>query len=127
MEPAYDLNEFIKACGEVGKVKVLISASKTAHSLGIYSDPEILKWIDEGAIHKPEYVNTKPWERNPDKTVEILVDAYSFHDYFNISRYLYIAFMYQEKTGQWLIKSLKLNDSPSPKVFPFKELFKLPK
>jgi len=55
-----------------------------------------------------KFVNTKEWENNPDKTFKIYVDAYEFRSLCKLG---YIAFMYNEKTLKWIIKSFHLSEN----------------
>ena len=111
--PAYTLQDFIAACSEGSGVRVLNSASPTARSdFGLMTDPDIIAWIGEGGLERPQHANTELWEKNPDPTQPIWVDSYNF---FSGVDYGYVAFMFQSKTKKWLLKSLKKNDRPDPR------------
>lgn len=75
-----------------------------------------LDFIGNGGLSKPVHANTAAWANNPDPSKPIQVDSHDFH---SGTKHAYIAFMFQPKTGQWLIKSFKLNDEASPLHFPF--------
>lgn len=62
-------------------------------------------------LEELEFINTKPWERNPDKGNTIFVDAYEFR---TLNKLGYIAFMRNNKTMKWLIKSFHLSDNKNP-------------
>jgi hypothetical protein len=114
--PAYSLQDFVAACADGSAVKVLKPAMQTAPSFGLMTEPEVIAWIGNGGLEKPEHANTETWLNNPDRTQPIWVDSYNF---FSGLDYGYIAFMFQPKTKNWLIKSLKKNDKPDPRPLPF--------
>jgi hypothetical protein len=103
----------VAACGVAGKVVVLSTArERGASDFGLHTPDAICAWIAAGGIEKPEHANTTPWERNPHPG-EILVDSYNF---FSGPTHGYLAFMYQPRTSRWLLKSLKRNDQPDPRL-----------
>lgn len=113
--PAYKLQDFVAACTEGSAVKVLRPAMSTAPSdFGLMTEMEIIGWIGDGGLEKPEHANTALWEKNPVPERPIWVDSY---DFFSGPDFAYIAFMFQPETKKWLIKSLKKNDKPSPRPF----------
>ena len=111
--PDYSLQDFVAACAAGLAVKVLKTAMQTApHDFGLMTEPEVVAWIGNGGLEKPEHANTETWLNNPDPTQPIWVDSYNF---FSGLDYGYIAFMFQPKTKKWLIKSLKKNDHLDPR------------
>lgn len=112
MAAAYNLNDLIKACGEINKVVVLGKAEKSARDdFGLNTKKAVLDFIYNDGLENPHYINTKPWEQNPDSSL-ILIDAYSF---YSGPKQGYMAFFFSTKTGRWLIKSFKLNKDFVPR------------
>lgn len=114
MEAAYDLNDLIKACGEINQVVVLGKAEEFARThFGLNTKQAVRYFIHNGGLEKPQYINTLPWERNPDPGL-ILIDAYSF---YSGPKHGYLAFFFSSKTDRWLIKSFKLNKDSEPRIY----------
>jgi len=114
MAAAYNLNDLIKACGEINQVVVLGLAERSARDdFGLNTKKAVLDFIYNDGIESPRYINTKPWEQNPDTSL-ILIDAYSF---YTGSKQGYMAFFFSIKTGRWLIKSFKLNKDSEPRNY----------
>lgn len=114
MDAAYDLNNLIKACGKINYVKVLGKAQESAGTdFGLYTEQAVCDFINDGGLEKPQYINTKPWENNPDPGL-ILIDAYSF---YSGPKQGYLAFFFSIKTDRWLIKSFKLNKDSEPRTY----------
>ena len=91
-QPEYDLNDFIHNCGEgTSKVFVTQGAIVTARTdFNLNTQASVLEFIANGGLEKPTFINKKAWENNPDKSVVIMVDAYTF---FSGLIYGYIAFV----------------------------------
>jgi hypothetical protein len=113
MPQAYDINEFINACGDPDKVTVAYDAKKGAEYFKIYTEAALLAFINEGGLENLQHKNKEVWHLNPHKPPDIMVDAYNFH---SGSKYGYIAFMFIPKTGKWRIKSFKQNTDPDPRL-----------
>lgn len=112
MAVAYNLNDLIKACGELNQVVVLGKAEKSARDdFGLNTKKTVLDFIYNDGLESPHYINTKPWENNPDPSL-IVIDAYSF---YSGPKQGYMAFFFSMKTKRWLIKSFKLNKDFVPR------------
>jgi hypothetical protein len=113
MTGAYNLKNFIEACGDVKQVGVRGKAQDDAsdHFL-LPTKPRLLNFIYSGGLDSPKHINTKIWEANPEPATPIMVDAYSF---YAGTIYGYIAFRFNPKTGAWYIKSFKPNTAPDPR------------
>ena len=114
MSPSYKLEDFMEACRKGSKaVTVLKSADDTAKSeFRLKSKDDLIHFIGSGGISGLELANNAPWDKNPNKEQEIMVDSY---DFFAGSDYGYLAFMFQPVTSKWLIKSFKKNNKPDPR------------
>lgn len=114
MAIAYDLNDLIKACGEINRGVVLGKAERSARDdFGLLTKKAVLDFIYNDGLEKPQHINTKRWEQNPDTDL-ILIDAYSF---YSGPKHGYLAFFHSPKTGKWLIKSFKLNRDAEPRNY----------
>ncbi|MDY0391760.1 MAG: hypothetical protein RBQ88_12725 [Desulfobulbus oligotrophicus] len=117
MGPEYKLDDFISACADVNRVWVRDKAQKDAQKdFKLTTKIELLHFIHHGGLEDPRHYNTKPWEQNPDKSTEIMIDAYCF---FSGLKYGYIAFRFNAKIDKWYIKSFKFNRDPDPRNLPF--------
>ena len=108
--PKYDIFEFIRCCDEnKNDVVPLKSALDDANScFGLKTKSNLLDFIGNNGMEDLKFVNTKEWENNPNKTFKIYVDAYEFQSMCKLG---YIAFMYNEKTLKWIIKSFHLSEN----------------
>jgi len=116
--------QFVANCS-VGSTKVFVmrGAMKTAEiDFGISQMDQVLTFIADGGLEEPRFINEKPWENNPEPAVKIMVCAWSF---FSGTKFGYLAFFHQPKTGKWNIKSFKLNREPDPRNLAFKGLQEL--
>jgi hypothetical protein len=113
--PKYDIFEFIRCCDEnKNDVVPLKSALDDANScFGLKTKSNLLDFIGNNGMEDLKFVNTKEWENNPDKTFKIYVDAYEFRSLCKLG---YIAFMYNEKTLKWIIKSFHLSENRNTTV-----------
>jgi hypothetical protein len=115
--PHYDFKDFVRACGERGKVFVRSGAKDSAkRDFSLDTTQKILDFIRHAGLEDLCFFNTKPWENNLNPSDEILVDSYHFS---SGTRYGYIAFLYIERTKKWLIKSFKLDSDSDPRNLPF--------
>lgn len=121
MLPAYNIMEFIKACGEPNMVIVHERALNGAGYFNIFQKERLLFFVSEDGLDCADFILKKPWENNPNKNVTIYVDSYNF---FTGDKYGYIAF-FKTPTGKWMIKSFKRNINPDPRNFAFAGLDKL--
>ena len=108
--PKYDLCKFVRCCNEnKNDVVPLKSALDDANSyFGLKTKSNLLDFVGNNGLEDLKFLNTKEWENNPDKTIVIFVDAYEFRSMCKLG---YIAFMYNEKTFKWLIKSFHLSEN----------------
>jgi hypothetical protein len=108
-KPSYKLEDFLLACGETpSKIIPIEDTLNDARKIfKLKTKSELLDFISNGGLEKLEYINTKPWEKNPNPSVPILVDAYHFKSLFMLG---YIAFFKNNTTGYWMIKSFHLSD-----------------
>lgn len=119
MKPYYKLNDFIGDCA-MGTKKVFITAGAqiTASSdFNLPTQKHILEFISNGGLEKPQFINSEKWDKNPEPTNTIIIDAYSFYSGF---LYGYVAFRFQPKIGKWAIKSFKKNREPDTRNLAFK-------
>ncbi|NOQ45083.1 MAG: hypothetical protein GQ559_00140 [Desulfobulbaceae bacterium] len=78
---------------------------------------QLLEFIVNDGLEDLTYINKKPWEKNPDPEHEVIVYAFRFRTNAIPG---YIAFMYQNRTDKWLIKSFHMpedRDTPILKAF----------
>jgi hypothetical protein len=107
MDPAYDITQLIQACGTQKQVFVTQQAQISARlDFGLNTMESILEFVFHHGLENLKYQKTKPWEKNPDKTINIEVDSYAFS---SGPKEGYIAFLFQPKTNKWIIKSFKKN------------------
>jgi hypothetical protein len=101
--PEYSFNEFKRCCVENPfAVKILKQPEDDAKFFGLKTKGEIKNFIGNDGLENLNFINTKEWENNPDKSFTILVDAYEFRSRYKLG---YIAFMFNNKTGFWIVKS----------------------
>jgi hypothetical protein len=107
-EPAYDIADFILCCdNNPEKVYMIGNTLKDAQTVfHLHTQPEVLKFIANNGLEKINFINSKPWEKNPDLTVKIYVDAYEFMTGGILG---YIAF-FKNKMEHWVIKSFHQSD-----------------
>lgn len=113
---SYLLSDFVGACGEEPiKVFIFKGAMETAKSdFNLNTQEAVAKFVATGGLEKPQFVNTKPWENNPKPELPVMVDAYHFS---SGRKFGYVAFMFQDKTQKWSIKSLKSQSDPRNLAF----------
>jgi hypothetical protein len=87
MLPAYNILEFIKACGEPNMVFVHDRAQNGAGYFNIYHKEKLLYFISQDGLEDVDFILKKPWEKNPNKSVTIYLDSYNF---FTGDKYGYI-------------------------------------
>ena len=105
---SYSLDDFLQAC-TVGSVTVTRGVTESASvDLGLQSKSEILLFFVNGGIETDlVFINSAEWINNPNPSVRIMVDAYTFlYDY----KRCYFAFMYFESTRSWMLKSLHISE-----------------
>ncbi|MCI5218583.1 MAG: hypothetical protein D3914_05190 [Candidatus Electrothrix sp. LOE2] len=106
--PYYNFEDFKEACGkDFSNVLLIGFVRKDADDqFNLASKSKLLEFINNDGLESLKFVNTKPWEKNPDRQQEIFVDAYEFR---SLTKLGYIAFMYSQKTSKWIIKSFHLS------------------
>ena len=107
---SYNINDFINICKtDQNSVFVFKKALEDANNdFNIDSRSKLLKFIGNDGLEELTFINTKEWDNNPNKSQPILVDAYEFKSMYKLG---YIAFMYNNKTSKWNIKSFHLSDN----------------
>ncbi|MDY0289878.1 MAG: hypothetical protein RBR15_13715 [Sphaerochaeta sp.] len=105
---AYALEAFLQACKE-GEVAVTRKVVESASAdLGLQSKSEILHFLTNGGIQDElTWVNSVAWKNNPNPSVQVMVDAYTF---LSDHKRCYFAFMYFELTSSWMLKSLHVSE-----------------
>lgn len=104
----YCLENFILSCkNEPRMIKVIQrDLHKSLRYFNLNTEKELLEFIGNGGLEDLAYVNTKPWENNPDKDIkEIFVDAYRFRSGRKIG---YMAIL-KGLPGNYVIKSFHKN------------------
>lgn len=107
--PYYNISEFIDVCGRSKEDIILIGSvlGDARNHFNIDSKIKLLDFINNNGLEELSFVNTKDWDKNPDKNTPIKVDSYKFQ---SMNKLGYIAFMYSKTTKKWLIKSFHLSD-----------------
>ncbi|EKE07799.1 MAG: hypothetical protein ACD_17C00512G0002 [uncultured bacterium] len=107
-----NLRSLVDACEDPNLVSVAYDAKKGAEYFKILTEKALLAFINTGMLEDPKYINTRPWELNPHKPPDIMVEAFSF---YSGKKYGYIAFMFIPKMQKWRIKSFKKNRDQDPR------------
>ena len=107
-KPTYNFSNFIKACKSKNKIVIHSKACEEACTyFNLRTEKIILDFIISGGLENLFFLNTKPWEQNPNKT-PIMIDAYEFT---SGNKRGYIAYFYNETTKKWFIKSFHLSEN----------------
>ncbi|MBC8418536.1 MAG: hypothetical protein ISR62_03850 [Desulfobacteraceae bacterium] len=111
--PYYKFEEFKRACDEdKNSVFPMGDVLKDAEEFfNLRTKTELLDFISNNGLENLQFVNTKDWENNPDKSNSIKVYAYEFRSMFKLG---YIAFMYIPQTKNWIVKSFHLSKNMNP-------------
>lgn len=122
--PYYDIEKLIKACKKKTSTVIVLNGNldKACEFFDLCTISEIVAFIGNGGCENLEFVNTKLWDNNPNKSIEIKVDSYEFT---TNNKKGYLAFMYNNKTKKWIIKSFHtaFSDSKDDELYmPFKDL-----
>lgn len=109
----YKNNDFINACSNDPKNVIPIGnvLRDASEDFNLRTKSNLLKFISNNGLEDLQFINTKNWEKNPNKSNPIKVDAYEFR---TMDRLGYIAFFYNDKTNKWIIKSFHLSDNRNP-------------
>jgi hypothetical protein len=112
----YNYEDFKDACGNNVKNVILFkSAEIDAKSyFNLFPKSRLLDFISNNGLEDLTFINTKDWEKNPNPEDSIKVDAYEFR---SLNKLGYIAFMYNEKTKKWIIKSFKISRNSNPAMY----------
>jgi hypothetical protein len=110
-EPAYDIADFISCCNNnPEKVYMIGNTLKDAQTVfRLYTKHDVLEFIGNDGLETINFINSKLWEKNPDPTVAIFVDAYEFMTGGILG---YIAF-FKNKMENWVIKSFHQSNENS--------------
>jgi hypothetical protein len=121
MKPSYELKQLENACKQGhAEVHIMRPAKKTARAdFDLTTKQDIVRFIGDGGLVNPRFINTKKWEKNPNSDKSVMVDSYAFYSGY---LYGYIAFMFTG--GKWTIKSFKKNKESDARYFPFKDSLK---
>lgn len=120
-QPYYDLGVFLKACRVSARPHVVVlkkAQDDARNDFGLKTSGEILRFIANGGLEQLEFINSKPWENNPDPSKPLIVDGYEF---VSLMKRGYVAFMFNTITGYWTIKSFHISDEAS---LPFVQAFR---
>jgi hypothetical protein len=112
----YNYTDFQKACGDRQKDVIPINnvLRDSKKDFNLNSKSKLLEFIFNGGLEDLKFINTKEWENNYNKLVTLLVDAYEFRTMHKLG---YIAFIYNDVTMKWIIKSFHLSDNRNPAMF----------
>jgi len=110
--PKYDILEFFESCrtNQNAVIPFKQALDDADHYFGLKTKTALLDFIGNDGLEELEFINSKPWENNKDTTRVIWVDAYEFKSMCKLG---YIAFMHNELTIKWLIKSFHLSENTS--------------
>jgi len=114
--PYYNFGDFKRACGcNTDDVIPINNVLRNAgDDFNLNTKAQLLDFIDNDGLEDLRFVNTKDWDHNPDPTNVIKVDAYEFRTMHTLG---YIAFMRNNKTEKWIIKSFHLSNTRSMAMF----------
>lgn len=117
--PHYVFDNFIEACHDPKKIFITPQAKESAkQDFRLKTAEEILDFIVNDGLKEKVFKNTKPWENNPHKNVEVMVDAY----YFTYRpKHGYLAFLFNPIVNKWFIKSFKLDTYSGPSFKPLSD------
>jgi hypothetical protein len=107
--PAYCLEDFLHDCNDDSRILVFKHAQQDAGEIfGLYTKQALLEFIANDGLEHMQFINSKDWEKNPDKTLQIFCDSYEFESACKLG---YIAFLYSPISFKWAIKSFHLSDN----------------
>ena len=112
LKRVYYSAEFILSCKNKPQMIKVIQRElhKSLRYFNLNTKKELLEFIGNGGLEDLTYVNTKPWKKNPDKDISvILVDAYKFRSGRKIG---YIAIL-KGLPGNFVIKSFHKDNNRS--------------
>ncbi len=109
--PSYNFLDFRKDCKKKNRnnVSIFTEAIKGADKyFNLRTKNQILDFIYNDGLKNKSFINTIPWKKNQDKSIQIMVDAYEFITGYKKG---YLAFMYSNYTNKWIIKSFHLSEN----------------
>ena len=109
--PSYIFLDFKKACKKKNRNNVFMFSDvlKDADKyFNLRTKNHILDFVCNDGLKNRYFINTTPWRGNPDKNIQIMVDAYEFITGYKKG---YIAFMHSNYTNKWIIKSFHLSEN----------------
>lgn len=110
--PSYDFQNFKSACKIRKNVYVWRQAKEDADRIfNLKSTRNLLEFISNDGLEDLSFINKTEWKENPDKSNDIMIDAYHFRTAYMLG---YIAFFYNAKQDKWIIKSFKLSEQCNP-------------
>ena len=117
-DPSYDFLDFKKSCrknnNNRSNIFIFDEARKGADKyFTLRTKKQILDFIYTGGLENRFFYNTTPWEKNQNKNKQIMVDAYEFE---SGNKRGYLAFMYNDLTNKWIIKSFKLSTNANDQM-----------
>ena len=116
--PYYKIDKLKEACRK--RNVVFIGSSVTdATYFGFIGKEAVCSYLVSSMFKPTEFVNSKPWENNPDPDHEIIVDAYHF---MVEGKTGYLAFFYNDRTQKWIIKSFHRELNTTDTYHPFRNL-----
>ena len=112
----YKYEDFRKACGnDMDNVIPINSVLNDSRELfNLYPKTKLLNFIYNKGLEDLTFINTKDWEKNLNPNISIKVDAYEFR---SLNKLGYIAFMFNENTKKWIIKSFHLSENRNPAMY----------
>lgn len=109
--PSYNFLDFKKSCKKKNRNNVFIfpNVLKDADKyFNLRTKNQILDFIYNDGLKNRFFINTNLWKQNPNKNKQIMVDNYEF---VTGHKKGYLAFMYNNCTNKWIIKSFHLSEN----------------
>ena len=106
----YNIEDFVNACDSHKNDVILIGNvnNDARNDFNLSTKSELLDFISNNGLEDLTFINSKKWDKNPNKSNEIIVDAYEFKSMYKLG---YIAIMYNDVTKKWIIKSFHLSEN----------------
>lgn len=107
--PSYNFLDFKKSCKNKNNVFIFPNVLKDADKyFNLRTKNQILDFIYNNGLKNRFFINTNLWKQNPNKNKQIMVDNYEF---VTGHKKGYLAFMYNNCTNKWIIKSFHLSEN----------------
>ncbi|GAI91804.1 unnamed protein product [marine sediment metagenome] len=101
----YNFENFKKACKNKGLISISENVRADADNyFRLRTKKDIIDFIENDGLEDLVFINTKPWENNPNKKKIIMVDSYEFRSSGKLG---YISI--KCNNGIWTIKSFHLS------------------